>query len=360
MEVGKYGGGGNKSVSDKIVKVFAFILLLFAIFLIVSGVMSVMKNKEGNNEASQSGEKVYQATIEAIIDEENEKVNIIVDNEIEISKIIYNWNQNSERTIEGDGTNHIEKSIDLSAGNSTLNIKVIDIKGNETKQAFSFNSEIGKDIINPTITLGYQGNKLIITAEDENELAFITYKWNDDAEITVEVDKDAENKTLLTEEVDILMGENTITIVAVDASNNTTTETKALTGVTKPEITVNLIGQGDTLEITCKHEKGIKEIYYTLNDRPYQYQTPEGETHTEIKFTQVLDEGYNRIKLKVTSVDDIPAEFDGECEYYPNGRTEDEETDTETDTTDDDLTENVTTEEDIETSNTTTEETDEN
>ena len=327
---GKHSGGGNKNTSDKIVKVFAVILLLFAIFLIISGATSFLKNKETEDETANKPAQEYIATIEALVDEENEEVNIIVDNEIEISKIVYNWNSNPERTIQGDGTNHIEKKIDLSAGNSTLNIKVIDIKGNETKESFTFNSESGKDIVSPKITLGYQGNKLIITAEDENELAFITYKWNDEPAIEVRVEDDAEDKTILVEEVDILMGENTITIIAVDAANNTKTETKALTGVTKPEIIVNLIGTGDTLEITCKHEKGIKEIYYTLNDRPYQYQTPEGENYTEITFTQALDEGYNRIKLKVTSVDDIPAEFDGECDYYPNGTPE--ETDTSSDT----------------------------
>lgn len=337
---GKYSGGGNKNTSDKLVKIFALILLLFAIFLIISGATSFLKNKK--TETAKPTAKVYTATIEAISDEENEVVNIIVDNKIEISKIIYNWNSNAERTIQGDGTNHIEKTIDLSAGNSTLNIKVIDIKGNETKKSFTFNSENGKDIISPEITLSHQGDKLIITAEDENELAFITYKWNDEQAVEVRVDEDADDKTIIVEEVDILMGENTITVIAVDAANNTKTETKALTGVTKPEIIVNLIGTGDTLEITCKHENGIKEIYYTLNDRPYQYQTPEGENYTEIKFTQALDEGYNRIKLKVTSVDNIPAEFDGECEYYPNGRPED--------------TENVgTTQDDSETNDTTTE-----
>lgn len=347
---GKYSGGGNKNTSDKIVKVFAVILLLFAIFLIISGASSFLKNKENGDETANTPVQEYTATIEALIDEENEEVNIIVDNEIEISKIVYNWNSNPERTIQGDGTNHIEKTIDLSAGNSTLNIKVIDIKGNETKESFTFNSESGKDIISPEITLGYQGDKLIITAEDEKELAFITYKWNDEPIVEVRVEEDAEDKTILVEEVDILMGENVITITAVDAANNTKTESKALTGVTKPEIIVNLIGTGDTLEITCKHESGIKEIYYTLNDRPYQYQTPEGENYTEIKFTQALDEGYNRIKLKVTSVDDIPAEFDGECEYYPNGRPE------ETETTGTDTEESNTTEETEETENNNTSE----
>ena len=61
--------------------------------------------------------------IEAELDEENQKVKIIVDNEIEISKVIYNWNSKKESTIAGDTTTHIEKTIELAAGESTLTVK---------------------------------------------------------------------------------------------------------------------------------------------------------------------------------------------------------------------------------------------
>ena len=327
---GKYGG--NKNSSDKIVKVFAIILFIFAVFLIVSGIISFLDDKSTSEKtANKETVKTNEATIEAIADEETEEVLIIVDHDVEISKVIYRWNSQKERTISGGGQNHLEKPIDLPSGTSTLNIKVIDIDGAETTKAFTFETTVGTDIISPEITLEVKNGKLVITAIDETELAFITYKWNEEQEITVEMDEDAEDKTTIVEEIDILMGENVISVVAVDASNNTKPESQVITGVTKPEIIVNLIGEGngDTLQITCKHEDGIKKIYYTLNDRPYQWLAPEGETHTEVSFTQALDEGYNRIKLKVTSVDDVPAEFDGECDYYPNGRPEEEEDETE-------------------------------
>ena len=48
------------------------------------------------------------ATIEAIPMEETEEVNIVVDHTIEITKVIYKWNSNKERTIQGDGSNHLE------------------------------------------------------------------------------------------------------------------------------------------------------------------------------------------------------------------------------------------------------------
>ena len=329
---GKYGGG-NRNSSDKIVKVFAIMLFIFAVFLIVSGIISFTKNKKDTSGATANAGTTQngQATIEATVDEENEKVLIVVDHTKEIKKVVYKWNSQPERNIQGNGENHLEKTIDLLYGNSTLNIKAIDVDGGETTQSFSFETSVGIDKISPEITLGYQGNKLIITATDETEMSYITYKWNEDEEIILEIDEDAEDKTVMVEEVDILMGENVITITAVDAANNPKIESQVITGVTKPEIIVNLIGEGegDTLQITCKHEQGIKEIYYTLNDRPYQWVVPEGENYPEVSFTQPFDEGYNRIKLKVTSVDDIPAECDGECDYYPNGRPE-EDADTET------------------------------
>lgn len=313
---------GGSAPTDKIAKVLAIILLIFAIFLIFSGVTSWLKNKKSTESAGKTNTKIYQAAIETELDEENQKVKIIVDNEIEISKVIYNWNSKKESTIAGDGTNHIEKTIDLSAGESTLTVKVIDIKNNETKKSFSFNSDVGRDIENPTITLDYQGGKLIITAKDETELSYITYRWNDEPEITVEVEEDADDKTTLVETIDILMGENTIIVTAVDTSNNVATSTKPLVGVTKPHIDVNAVDDGGTLEITCTHESGIKEIYYTLNGTPYQAKEEDLGGATYVQFKQALDEGYNRIILKVTSVDDVVAEFDGQCEYYPNGRPE--------------------------------------
>ena len=82
----KYSGG-NRNSSDKIVKVFAIILFIFAVFLIVSGIMSFMKNRDTSEGTANSGAtKTNQATIEAIPDEENEQVLIIVDHNIEISK----------------------------------------------------------------------------------------------------------------------------------------------------------------------------------------------------------------------------------------------------------------------------------
>ena len=111
----------------------------------------------GRQTANSGATKANQATIEAIPDEENEQVLIIVDHNIEISKIVYKWNSQKEHTISGDGQNHLEKPIDLPSGTSTLNIKVFDKNGGETSKSFTFETAVKKDDV---VAVAWSGSSL--------------------------------------------------------------------------------------------------------------------------------------------------------------------------------------------------------
>ena len=316
----------NSTKSDKAIKIFAAFLMIFALLLIGSGVYSLFINNSSDDESS-SVAAVVQAEINAIMDESNATIILTVESEIEIDKVVYNWNTNTEMTIDGEDSKTLEKSIDLPSGKNTLNVKVIDNDGNETSESFDFESEEGNDIINPDITLEVTEDKnLLITATDETEMSFLTYRWNDEEETTINVDEDSDDKTTITVEIEIPKGTNTITVVAVDASSkhNTRTETKTLTGVTKPEITYNLSEDG-VLTFFCTHENGIKEIYYTLNGNAYGITYTEEEGYpTTAEFEQPLEVGYNEIYLTVTSVDDTEQTFEGTCTI--EGESETDET----------------------------------
>lgn len=325
---GKAPRGGGSSMSDKIVRVFAILLMILAIVLIGSGVMSLMENKK-TAEANESPEvETIKASIDANIDEETGKVVIEVSNEIEIELLIYNWNQEPEKEVAGEDSKTLEKEIDLPSGINTLNVKVVDIEGHETVKSFTFESATGTDLIKPNITIGQtEDNNLLIVATDETALSYITYMWNEGEQVRVDVDED--NPKEIRVELEIPKGENTITVIAVDASeiSNTNSATELLKGFTKPEIGYGLTSDESTLEFVCTHENGIKKIYYTLNDKPYEATFEDSEAPTEVSFTQALDEGYNRIILEVTSVDGTVAKFDGQCEYWPNGNTSETSTD---------------------------------
>ena len=303
------GTPGNKG---NIIKVFAIILIIFAVCLIGIGVF----NKYANNSGADNDEnKKTEAIIELVQD--GSELFITVKHDKEIQKLIYNWNTSSEKTIAVDTGKIFETTIDIPAGNNTLNIQVVDIEGNKTFKNETIQSEEGIDIINPVIKYEItEGKKLKIVATDETELDFLTYRWNDEEETTVEP-KDINPKKVEIE-IDIKTGTNNLTITAVDKNNNNESLVEVFEGLLQPKIEVVLAEDKSKLIITTTHEKGIATIEYTLNDNPYFAELPEGST--EVSFEQPLEQGKNIIVLKVTSVEGTTSEFAGQCTYTPDIR----------------------------------------
>lgn len=312
----KYGNNGN---TDKIIRIFAICMIVFAGALISTGVYSYMSNQD----YSQTEQKVSEASAEIFAEEVNGKVSIQVSNKKDIDQLVFSWNGQKENKVQGEGKT-LEKMIDLPAGNNTLIIAVIDKDGVVTNFEKSFESEDGVDIINPEIDFDVEGSKLNIIATDETALDFITYRWNDEEETKVSAD---ENEKEINQKIEIMKGKNDITIVAVDKNNNTTIKTKTIKGLKKPEILIVSSADGSYLDITCKHDEGIKKVEYTLNDQKYEGVFE--DSPNTVQFTQDLDIGYNRIILTATSVEDTTDTFDGNTEYYPDGydASQDEEDD---------------------------------
>lgn len=315
------GNEKKSSVSDKIVKVFAFLMIILAIALIVSGVTSLLKNKKdvtAKEKTPTTTQEVVEANISAEMEEETGNVTIIVENEIAISKVIYSWDTGHDEQVEaGEQKKTLEINTSVPYGEHVLHVKVIDEEKNETTKEFTFTSETGKDTTKPEITLSLtEDNKLLVTATDDTSIAYVTYTWNEDDTVTMTPDEEGLQEYEF--ELDIPMGKNTIVVFAVDGSEtaNAKTATKVLNGVTKPVINASLDATGAYVEVVCSHEKGIKSIYYTLNGTAYQWEVPEGETAPfDLKFTQQSAIGPNEMRITVTSVDDITAEFNPVWEY---------------------------------------------
>lgn len=297
--------------SDKVVRVFAIVLIIFAIALIAVVGYGMISNKKQADNAI-----VEQTQANIAVDVEETQATIKVTHDKNIQKLVYSWNTSSERTIKAS-EKYIEEKIDIPAGDNTLHIKVIDEIGIETTHDEEISSEQGVDIINPVIELSLDGKKLKISATDETALDFLTYRWNEENEETVYADEGSKE---ITTEVEILKGKNDLTVVAVDTSNNTTTETKSFTGLTKPEIKVTLSEDGSSIEIRAEHESGIESVSYNFNNVDYDVDIGSGNP-TTIQFEQKLEVGYNRIILTVKSIDGTESKFDGECSYGDAGDT---------------------------------------
>lgn len=309
------------SGSDKVIRVFAIILIIFAIVLIAIVGYGMFSNKK---ELNQVKEQITYANIEVLVNETQATIKVTHDKNIQ--KIIYSWNTSSERTIQGSNK-YIEEIIDVPVGNNTLHIKVIDEIGTETTYDEEISSEQGIDIINPIIELSVTDDKkLKITATDETALDFITYRWNEENEETIYADQDSKE---ITTEIEILKGQNDLTVVAVDSSSNTTTETKSFTGLTKPELTVTLSEDGSSIDIKAVHENGIESVGFNFNNVDYNVDIGEGNP-AQIQFSQKLEVGYNRIIVNVKSVDGTETKFDGECTYGDANNTSSEDTNSDT------------------------------
>lgn len=288
-------GERKSSGSDKIVHFFAIIMIVFALGLIGVAGFNMYKNAQEKNKAVVTKEE---AKIE-VVQEETQAI-IKVTHTKAIEKIIYSWNSGKETTIKGTGEANVEETIPLPAGQNTLHIKVIDIENGETTYEGEFASESGADILNPVIKLDVTTEKkLRITATDETSLDFITYRWNDSEE--VKVDANPEDNKKIEVDIEILKGVNDLTISAVDSNNNTTTETKSFTGLTKPEVTIIVSADKLTAQVTVKHDNGIKEIKLSLND--VEYPVPVEGNPKEFAFNINLAQGQNKIVVTSTSVD---------------------------------------------------------
>lgn len=294
--------GGGSSGSDKIVRIFALILIVFALcFIGIGGYGFVKKNK---NVADVGAVTQIEAKIEV---EKLETTAIIkVSHDKAIEKVIYSWDNDKEIVDKGNGTSTKEIEIPLPAGQHTLTVKVVDVDGVETSYKKDINSENGTDIISPEIKIEVTDEKKIkITATDETEIAYVTYKWNDDEEIVVN-ERDEEKKKIEFE-IDILKGKNDLTVIAVDANNRTTTENNSFSGVTKPEVKVTVSSDKKSINVNCSHENGLKKVMLTVNGTEYEVGIGDGNP-TNAAFDYNLPEGNTTVKVTATSIDDTVTE----------------------------------------------------
>lgn len=294
--------GGGTSGSDKIVRIFALILIIFALCFIAVGGYGFIKKNKNTTDTSANTQTEAKITIEKL-----ESTAIIkVSHDKAIEKVIYSWDNDKETVDKGDGTSQKEIEVILPAGQHTLNVKVVDVEGVETSFKENIISENGTDIINPEIKIEVTDEKKIkVIATDETEIAYVTYKWNDDEEIVVD-DRDEEKKKIEFE-IEILKGSNDLTIIAVDANNRTTTENKTFAGVTKPEVKLTVSSDKKIIDVNCSHEKGLKKVTLTLNGTEYGVNIGEG-TPTDAHFDYTLPEGNSTVKVTATSVDDTITE----------------------------------------------------
>lgn len=292
--------GGPLEINT-VLRIFAILCILFGLILVGQASFAMLNGKDD-----------VSSTIPLVeINQEGATLKVSVKHDKIIDKIVYSWNENQEVILQGKGRLELEETIDMPIGINTLMLKVTDINGKTVSYSESYELEEG-DVTNPEIELLVESSKVKIIAKDETALDYILYYWNEEDETRVDVRE--ESLKQIEEKIDILKGENTLTIVAVDKAGNETTEVQTFKGVKKPKI--DLARNGSELIIKVTDEEGIQKIEYTLNG--VYYSTDPKNTGTplnmkELEIKQPLQQGENKITIKAYNISGLETEVSGEA-----------------------------------------------
>ena len=195
----------------------------------------------------------------------------------------------------------------LPDGNNVLNITVIDMKNREYQFIKEYNLE-GVDITKPNIevTQTEEGTANIsIVASDETAITEMTYKINDEQEVTVQATEDGQKE--ITQDITLPEGQNTLTVVARDTTDNVTTYEKQIIVSSKP--TIEIVSQeGNTITLKISDKYGLKDVIVNLNGKVYSSRDIDQNPNVnknEIYVPLELQSGNNVLSIEVTNVNGL-------------------------------------------------------
>ena len=271
-----------------VVKVFAIVMIIFGVFMIGTGSYAIYKDNESKNS------EVTKPTItETQKDEKTVLVSVAHDKAID--RIEYKWNDGEVQTVTGNGRRNIEIEVEIPGGTNTLTVRAIDVNGQEISTDIDYTAE---DIINLTVS----GNKLKITAENETEISYITYRWDEEEEQKIDI-----NSTTVDQEIDIPMGEHNLTVILVDINNETITKEQKVKGVTKPVIEIGADEAKENYLVTITDETGLDKVEVTLRGETKTVTVEDNATEVKYRFP-LIENDENMLEITAYNVDGIASD----------------------------------------------------
>lgn len=280
-----------------IVRFFAVFIMLFGIILAGEGSYALYREID-----ESKPENIPDLTLTR----DGDTILLQVDHNTEISKINYRWNDGEENSIP-EGTTYVEEEILLPDGNNVLNITVIDMKNREYQFVKEYNLE-GVDITKPNIevTQTAEGTANIsIVASDETAITEMTYKINDEQEVSIQATEQGQKE--ITEDITLPEGQNTLTVVAKDATENTTTYEKQIIVSSKPTIEI-VSHEGNILTLKISDKYGLKDVIVNLNGKIYESRNIDQNPNVnknEIYVPLELQNGNNVLSIEVLNVNGL-------------------------------------------------------
>lgn len=288
--------GGNREPADieKILKFFAIGMIIFGIFMISSGSYAMYQNSKFTGNSSKP--TIYIEETSAT------EITIQVSHNKELSKVSYHWNNQEPIELECSGKKKVEQKVDLLTGKNTITIIAVDVNGLESKTQKQY--EVQGDI---SIEFQAEGNNIKIKAEGNEQLSYLTYRWDEEEETRVEI-----NNMQAEESIEIPKGLHKLTVVVVDINNKTETKEQEIKGVTKPKVEVTTDGSSNFI-IKASDEEGIKKVEFIINDtdknRLNLDQVLPIEERKTFEYSYPLHDGENKLEVRVYNESDVSEVF---------------------------------------------------
>lgn len=283
----------NPVAIKSILKFFAIAMLIFGMFTIGTGAYAVFKNQ------SEQQEQNLEPSI-SIEDKDEETILLKVVHKKNIAKLEYRWNDEESTVVNGNNGKYIEKQIKVPSGKNTLHVLVVDEDGKEIPYEKQYERE-------SKINFEVSGNKIKITYEGDKKVSYMTYRWDEEEEKTIQI-----NDTKIDQEIDAIKGLHTLTVIVVDEDNNTDTKVQKINGVSKPKITVAVDDAKQHFVIKASDDEKITTIVFRLNQDDNQYYTLNiaDMNYNDIQYVlpMELQSGENTIEVTIKNASGVTEE----------------------------------------------------
>ena len=284
----------NPASTKSVLKFFGIAICIFGILLIGAGGYMIYESQTHK-----------QQELEPTISIENINTNTImlkITNQKVISQIKYSWNDEEEKTVNGNNGKYLEPKIAVPSGTNTLHLLIIDEDGKEITYEKQYEVE-------SNINFEVSGNKIKITYNGEKNIAYITYRWDEEEEQRIDI-----YDTILNEEIDAIRGLHTLTVVVVDEDNNMEQKQQKINGVSKPKVSVKADDSKEHFVIDVSDEEVLSKIVIRLDeDSEQEYEVNlEGMDLKEATYVVPdpirLKDGENTIEVTVYNASGISGE----------------------------------------------------
>ena len=157
--------------------------------------------------------------------------------------------------------------------------------------------------VKPTIDTKEENGILLLTVTHEKGIANITYNWNNGEEITIS----GNNQTSIQEEIEIPVGQNTLTIKIYDVNKIETIYQQEYEVEDLGESNIDFVIENNTstMKIKATDTKGLSYITYRWNEEEAQTIEADANNPTMIEKEIEIPFGLNTLTVVAVNVDGV-------------------------------------------------------